>query len=56
MSDEEVEVQEERGREEKPSLDQGEERFIRALNRENTKPHFNPQDYNGKLDSKELLD
>lgn len=36
--------------------DPDEERFIRALSRENTRPHFTPLYYDGKLDSDELLD
>lgn len=56
VSDEEVEEKEGREREDQPGLDQGEERFIKALTRANTKPHLNPLDYNGKLDSNELLD
>lgn len=33
-----------------------EERFIRALSRVNTRPHFTPSDYDGKLDSNKLWD
>lgn len=38
-----------------PDIEQGDGRFLRAMTRVNAKPHFNPPDYDGKLDSDELL-
>lgn len=36
--------------------DPDEERFIKPLSRVNSRSHFSPPDYDGKLDSNELLD
>lgn len=37
-------------------IDLEEERFLRVLSRVNNKPDFTPPDYDGKLDSYELMD
>lgn len=37
-------------------IDPDEERFLKVLSRGNTKPHFTPLEYDGKLDSNELMD
>lgn len=39
-----------------PTVDSDEERFLRVLSRLNTKPHFTPLKYDGKLDSDQLMD
>ena len=38
-----------------PSIEDGDERFLRALTSINSKPYFNPLEYNGKLDLDELM-
>lgn len=38
------------------AVDPDEERFLRVLSRANTKPHFTPLEYDGKLDLDELMD
>lgn len=55
VSDDEVE-EEQVNAELAPVMDQGEERFLKALTNLKSTPHFNPPDYSGKLDSDELVD
>lgn len=56
VSDEEEEVEVGEVGANQSVTDLKEERFLRVLTQVNTRPHFNPPDYDGKLYSDEFLD